>query len=240
MLQNMPLSAKPNVTFYPPAVEIEVFFGGTRDGAKFLSIPVTVDGTLTGNALNSPYQAWIFPGTIMGRVSATQKFANSIIGLTTAAYTAGATTLTVSAATAAEIVRRIGTTGTLTFTGTSVALGTVYVQQTAYSAVNTTSGVITLTAMTYAIVSGSCVGASDGSQQALTVVCDLNGLKLVDGTNINRIDVYDPQLLQSGGLLNDNGTFQNWPADIATRNFLRSQISAFVGGVTFYGTDIGQ
>jgi hypothetical protein len=86
------------------------------------------------------------PGLLMGQVTATKKWRPSIIGVTTGALAGGGTSITLSAAQAVELVRRVGATGTFTLLGPTAANGTA--RQTtgvAYSAVDTTTGVVTIT-----------------------------------------------------------------------------------------------
>lgn len=107
-----------------------------------------IDGIKSRDPGNTPYTDSLRAGLIMGRVTASpNRYANSFFGTTTGALAAGGTSITVSAAQAAEIVRRIGATGNITLTGPSSANGTDTRQATvAYSAVNTTTGVVTITA----------------------------------------------------------------------------------------------
>ncbi|HYH67513.1 MAG TPA: hypothetical protein VD866_22640 [Urbifossiella sp.] len=109
--------------------------GGIIDGAKARD-PGNTDDTLALRA-----------GLPMGRVTASGKYANSFLGVTSGALTNSGTTVTVSAAQAAEIVRRVGLTGTLYLIGPPTAAGTVRVLTATYSAVNTTTGAITITAL---------------------------------------------------------------------------------------------
>jgi hypothetical protein len=80
-------------------------------------------------------------GMPMGRITATNKWAPSIIGQLGAALSASATNLvTLSAAQAAEITRRIGATGTFKLTGPSSAAGTVRTLTVTFSSVGAGSG----------------------------------------------------------------------------------------------------
>ncbi len=99
----------------------EVFYSG-REFAQFWAPPLTVDGTLSDNPQNYPYDWLLFAGTLMGRVTATGKYATSVLGQTTVAYTASATSLTTDLNTAREITRRIGASGTFKVTGPRLAL----------------------------------------------------------------------------------------------------------------------
>lgn len=88
------------------------------------------------------------PGLFMGQtgvLSTTQKWAPSFFGKTTAVTLHGGTTVTVGTAQATEIVRRVGSTGSLNIVGPSVTGGPAKVGRLTYSAVNTGTGAITVT-----------------------------------------------------------------------------------------------
>lgn len=86
-------------------------------------------------------------GLVMAWNSTTKAYTNFIIGTSSAALTGAGTTLTINAAGATELVRRVGSTGTFTLTGPEAAAGTVQQRTVTYSAVNTTTGAITITAL---------------------------------------------------------------------------------------------
>jgi hypothetical protein len=115
----------------------------------FLANGAVVDGAKTrdpGNSADSTRT--IRPGTLMGRLTASpNRYANSVIGVTSGALTGAGTSITLSAAAAAELVRRNGVTGTFKLTGPPAAAGVVQTRTATYSAVNTDTGVVTLTAL---------------------------------------------------------------------------------------------
>src|SRR5580700_261759 len=167
---------KPGVVGNYDSQPREVFYSG-REFAQFWAPPVTVDGTNSSNPLNAPYTWLLWAGTPMGRVTATGKYANSILGLTAAAIASGATSITTDINTAAEIVRRIGANGTFQLTGPPATAGTVASQVITYSAVNTTTGVITCTASSAAAVGASFIQPTDGSESIVTLLCEVDGLQ---------------------------------------------------------------
>lgn len=227
---NVP-NGKPGVLGNYVATPREVFFSG-RQRAQFVAAPVTVDGTLTSCPFNAPYTFQILAGTLLGRVTATKKFANSVLGLSSHALATTDTTLQTDVNTAAEIVRRIGASGTFKLTAPPTAGGTVATQVVTYSAVNTTTGVVTITATGTAAVSGALIQPTDGSENILTMVTDVYGIKVTDQLNVNRVDVFDPQLLLGGGTINSQYII-NYPADPSLQAFVKSAIKSFCGGVTF-------
>jgi hypothetical protein len=222
---------KPGVVGYYDSQPREVFYSG-REFAQFWAPPVTIDGTNSSNPLNSPYTWLLWAGMPMGRITATAKYANSILGLSSAAAASGATSITTDVNTAAEIVRRIGANGTFKLTGPPTAGGTVAVQIVTYSAVNTTTGVITCTALSAAAVTASLIQPTDGSETILTLLCETDGLQIVDQTHTNRVDVFCGTLLAGGGTIN-TGMIVNYPSDSSLKAYVKSALKAMCTGVTF-------
>lgn len=168
-------------------------------------------------------------GLLMGMISATGLWANSIIGVTSAAYTSGGTQLTVSAAQATELVRRIGTSGTFKTVGPPTAAGTVAVTSTTYSAVNTTTGVITVTSLGVDKISGSWVMPTDGSETIRSFMPDGFPTPVVnsDGT---RITVQYPMVPVAGII--ESSALINWPSDTSMQTYLKDALNA-VGKYVF-------
>jgi hypothetical protein len=109
-----------------------------------LPFSATIDGTLTRDPDNptTSRSDVLRDGLPMGQVTSTLKYANAIIGQLSAACATGATTLTcLTTAEAAEIVRRIGASGTLNLTGPATAGGAVRTILTTFSAVGSGSAV---------------------------------------------------------------------------------------------------
>ena len=106
-----------------------------------------VKGTKARDIGNTDETNVLRPGLIMAQHPTNKDYANWIIGVSTGALAGTGTTLTVSAAQAAELVRRVGSTGTFVLTGPEAASGTVQQKTVTYSAVNTTTGDITITAL---------------------------------------------------------------------------------------------
>jgi hypothetical protein len=127
-----------------------VYFGQAR-ADDFLPAGLVIDSTKSRDPLNSTRAHELRAGLLLGQVSSTKKLASAIIGLSSAALASGGTTLSSSAATATEIVRRIGTSGTLTLTGPSTAGGTVRSKTVTFSNVNTSTGDITITSPSSAV-----------------------------------------------------------------------------------------
>ncbi len=227
-------NGKPGVQATYTATPREVFLAN-RQFAQFVATPVTIDGTLSSNPLNAPFTWLLFAGTAMGRVTATGKYANSILGCITAAYahTGGTnTTLTTDVNTAAEIVRRIGASGTFKLTAPPAAGGTVVTQVITYSAVNLTTGAITITAGSADAISGAYIQPTDGSESIVTLICDAWGIKVTDQLNTTRVDVFDPQLLAAGGTINV-ASVVNYPTDTSLKAWFKAGIRAACPAVNF-------
>lgn len=109
-----------------------------------------IDGSESRDAGNTGNTDILRVGTIMAQNAATGLYAPWRRAVTTADLAGAGTTLTVSAADAAEIVRGIGSSGTFVLTGDNRTNSTIapIVQRTVtYSNVNTTTGAITITAL---------------------------------------------------------------------------------------------
>lgn len=187
----------------------------SKEGARYLPAGRVIDGTASRDPLNTGDISTLRPGMIMGKITATGKYANSIIGKTTVATASAATTVTVGTATAVEIVRRVGATGTLRLIGPPSAAGTVAVLSVTYSAVVTSTGVLTVTATTAAAVIDSPITANDGSGVGMAVLDNFVRVTDVDGNNL---DAQGAKLLVSGII--DETQLLNWPADASTRTYI--------------------
>ena len=226
-------NGKPGVLTTYTASPREVFLAN-RQFAQFIAQPLTIDGTLSGNPLNSPNDWLLFAGTLLGKVTASGKYAPSIIGPTSVAYshTTSNTTLSTDVATAKEIVRRIGNSGTLKLTGPPAAAGTVATQTVTFSAVNTSTGAITITALSADAVTASLIQPADGSETIVTMLCDAWGKKVADQLNSTRVDVFDSQLLAAGGTIN-TAMIVNYPGDASLKSWLKSALKVTCPGVNF-------
>ena len=107
----------------------------------FFPVGSSIDGSNSADPDNPTGRTDVIrDGMPMGKITATNKYAPSIIGQVATAYN-GSTTLTLmSTAEVAEIVRRIGATGTFKLTGPASAAGTVRTLTVAYSATGSGSG----------------------------------------------------------------------------------------------------
>ena len=173
----------------------------------FLPFAATIDGTLTRDPDNPTTSRTdvLRDGLPMGQVSATLKYANSIIGVLAAAVANGATQLNcLTSYEAAEITRRIGSSGTFYVTGPPTAGGTVRSILATFSAVGSgtpvncvqtitwnsqpTAGTFTITAMykdgvTYKTTAAIAFGATLATvQTALNAVLGTSAVAVTGTT----------------------------------------------------------
>lgn len=182
-----------------------------------------IDGSKSRDPLHTGNLDILRAGMLMGRITASGKYAPCFIGKVTADYTSGATSLTVSPATAVEIVRRVGATGTLLGFGAPTATGTVVQFAVIYSAVNVTTGVLTITNIGANVDEGALLGAGDGSMIPVAVIGDGYGIKVTDDDAVS-IDVpFNPMVI--GGVL-DVTQVPNWPETEDTT--LRAYVKAYI------------
>lgn len=166
-----------------------IFVGGQIEMVPTFSV---MDGSKSRDPDNSDDVTILRAGLIIGKVTASGKYAPSIIGLTQAAATAstGTVTLSLTAAAATEVARRVGATGTLTLIGGTTGTGTVALQTVTFNSVtvNGTSSSVLLASLAADVASKSVVADTDGSQAPLTVLAHEYGLPVTDmsGTSIDQ------------------------------------------------------
>lgn len=147
-----------------------------------------IDGSKSRDTGHTGYLDILRPGTLMGRITATGKYAPCFMGQVATDYTSGGTSLSVGAACATEILRRVGSSGVLTVVGAPTAGGTVAIHTVAFSAVNTSTGVLTITNIGANVDDGALVCAADGSHLPKAIIGDGYGIKVTDEDG-NSVDV---------------------------------------------------
>jgi hypothetical protein len=197
-------------------------------GGKFIS------GGASRDPSNSVDVTRLQAGLLMGKISTVVNslgtvgyYAPSVIDVTAGAIAAGATSLTVSAAGGAELLRRLTATGSITITGPTTAGGTVLSETVAMSAVSG-AGVVTVGATVNGYVAGSFIQPTDGSQDPLTFLPNGWPIPVTDSTGTVQdvefaelpIDcIVDPTLL-----------LPVWPADAGLRDWIMNRLSRPGGG----------
>lgn len=205
-------------------------------GAMYMPAGRVLDGSKARDPLNTGDLDVLRPGLLIGKITSGGKFAPSILGVTTVAYASGATvntTLTVSAATATEIVRRIGSSGTFKISGPPSAAGTVATATVTFSAVNTSTGVITITALAANYIAGSFIRPADGSETILGILDQ--HLKVTDPDGTSQDTVLSRLLV--GGMI-DASQILNWPSDTSLVAWVKTQLRA-VGMAYTFDDDFG-
>ena len=201
----------------------------TEAGARYIPGGKVIDGALSRDPGNTGDVDVLRAGLVMGMVTASGKFAPSVLGVLQAAYDkdttgGGALQLSVGAACATEIVRRIDTTGTFKLTGPPSAAGTVVVGTTVtYSAVNTTTGMVTISLLGADYIAGSWVQPTDGSEAPLAMIPDMYGLKVTDEDSVNLASVEFAKALIGGTI--DTSQVINIPSDTSLKRWLKAAIN---------------
>ena len=200
--------------------------------AQFLPGLRTIDGSRSRDPLNSPDVDVLRAGMVFGKTTSGNggKYAPSILGVLLNAAAAAATSLTVSAAVATELVRRIGASGTFKLTGPPTAAGTVATQTVTYSAVNTSTGVITCTAIGAAAIAGSFVQPTDGSETPITLLGNRWGVKVTDLSGASA-DTLEDQFLIAAHVKTAN--IVNYPTDTSLIAWLKAALRTNCPAMTF-------
>lgn len=168
-------------------------------------------------------------GLLMGQITASGLYAPSIVGALASAYTSGGTTLSVSAAVATELDRLLGQSGTaeMVAIGPPTAAGTVAVTNITHSAINTTTGDITVSSLGVDKVAGTLIGINDGRYTPLTMIGDrLNayGIRVTDNSNAS-IDVEFSEFPIAGLVISAN-LLPVWPSDTSIQAWIFTQLNA--------------
>lgn len=179
-----------------------------------------IDGAKTRDPNNTDARD-IRAGTLMGIVTATGKYANTVIGSLSADAAAAATTVNIGLAEAAELVRRVGATGTLRFVGPPTAGGTVATFTETYSAVNVGTGDVTVSALDAALEASSFVTANDGTHLPVTFIPDGWGEYIPEDS----VDIPFSYLPIRGNV--DTSKLLPFPADLAIRQWIRDRLRDF-------------
>lgn len=205
-------------------------------GPELLPSGIVIDGSKSRDPLNTGHVDTLRDGLVLGKITASGMYAPTIIGVLTEAFdTDGSfnTTMMVSAATATEIVRRIGSSGTFKAIGPPTAAGVVASTTVTFSNVNTSTGAITVTDPNVDKIAGTFICATDGSEEPLGLLTGNNGTGVkvtdVDG---NSVDV--PAQLAIGGMVAASGII-NYPTDTSLLAWLKSKLNGGDGTENAHG-----
>lgn len=224
----------PKVSTRVNAVHRIVFRQG--DWLSELSSGKIIDGANSRDSGNTGDLDVLRAGLLMGKITTGGKYAPSILGVLTGAYTSGGTTLTVSAAQAVEIARRVGTsgTGTLNAIGPPSAGGTVATTAITFSAVNTGTGDITVTSLGVNKIAGTFITAADGTESPRTMIPDGYGVKVTDVDGSTNLSV-PFALFPIAGVITATQLLPVWPSDTSLQNWVRDRLNDFGKFVLDYG-----
>lgn len=212
-------------------------------------IPRMIDGSQARDPDNTITSVELRPGLLLGKITSTASgavtvptiglYGASVMGALTGAIT-NATTQTAGTVTLAqgtEIIRRLGSSGTLVITGSPTATGVVVSNTIVYSAIalGASTAVITWTAPSTAYVAGSWLGANDGSAVPTTV---LEGggynTRATDGFTGSNILAQNPRVpITCKPFFTTN--IINYPASANTGliSYLKTKIRTIVPGAMF-------
>lgn len=213
-------------------------FGGSVKGFK--PGGGLIDCVKARDVTNTDSQLALRAGLLMGSLTANGRFVNSFGGVTAGAYAATATSLSIGAVGAAELLRRNGATGNLTLIGPAVAnTDPVLVTTIPYTAIDTGTGVVTVDGTgTPAAVVGSLWGFADGSQYPDSVINDgfPRAVALTAaGTDVPGGTVAWPDIPDAGELVEDY--FLPAVTDLAIIRWLRKTL---IGDPTVSGQTAGK
>ncbi len=200
------------------------------DGSERHAVGYRVlDGVRSGDPLQSPTSV-VGGGRPLGRITSGGKYRPWYVGLTNAAASSGATSITVTAAVATEMARLIAAGGTqsVVFIGPPSAAGTVAV----LAAVNCTaasSTTLTVAAIGANLASGSLICINDGSQTVRGLQADGWGLDCLDEDGA-RIDAQLRLLI--GGHVDPTRIPDYSSMDTSVQTYLKTQLKT-VGPFTF-------
>ncbi len=185
-----------------------------------------IRGALSRDPLNTNDLDVLRAGMVMGKITSGGKYAPAIIGALATAHNSSGTTrtsLTVPAAVAVEIVRRLGSAATLNIIGPPTANGTIATETVTYSAVNVSTGVITVTDLSNDYVVGSLIQPVDGSQIPLFIIGNGYGLKVTDRDDID-IDVDWAEPVAGGEI--DASQILNYGSDTTVQTWIKAKLNA--------------
>ncbi len=189
-----------------------------------------IDGSLSRDPGNTGDPHVLRAGVLMGKITTGGKYAPSIIGPVSSAFTAAETRIKTSAAIATEVARRLGTSGTLNITGPPAAAGTVDTSAVTYSAVDTSTGYITVTALGTTFIDGSFIQPTDGSQTIKTFTLPETGIKVTSDDSANANIQF--KLIPVGGIL-DASQLIDWPTDTSLIAHIKAALRASAKGFVF-------
>lgn len=198
----------------------------SAQGAVHLPAGVVIDAAKSRDTANTGNVDILRPGLILGKVTASSKYAPSILGQLAALHDTSVvtTTLTLPAAIVTEIARRIGPSGTFKLVGPPTAAGTVATETVTYSAI-ASSTTLTITATAADFAAGSLILPSDGAESFRLILDSELKVTTASGTNA---DAQAPRVLLAGLINTDSLT--HYSTDTSVKTWIKSQLNATTTG----------
>ena len=199
----------------------------TTQGVIRMPKMVSIDGTLSGDAGNTPDVDVLRAGVLMGKITTGGKYRNSIVGKSNLAYTDNELAIQMDLATATEIARlkTAGGGGNLSmlFIGPPTAGGTVAETAITVTAVTLNGATSTVTVADLGLnkVTDSLLCLADGSKTPVAIVEDSYGILLSDIDKVRK-DVPLDRLVVAGVV--DVNQIVNYPADASTKAWVKAQL----------------
>lgn len=186
-----------------------------------------IDGSESRDPSNTGDLGVLRAGLLMGRDSSSGLYAPCFIGVLQSAYTSGGTSITVTAAQAVELERLVGQSGSseLVAIGAPTATGTVAVTAVSHSAINTTTGVLTISDMGVDKTAGTFIGINSNTKYIpRTFIPDGTGIKVLDIDGTTSVDV--PFAMPISGMILTANILPGWPAAANTtlQNYIRDNL----------------
>lgn len=201
-----------------------------RAGSDYLPGGRIIDGSESRDPGNTGNLGVLRAGLLMGQITSTGLYAPTIVGVLASAYTSGGVSLTVTAAQAVELDRLVGQSGTaeLVAIGPPSAAGTVATTDITHSAINTSTGVITVSSLGVNKIAGTFICVKDGRQTPITFIPDNDyGVPVTDQDG-NSVDVSFPRMPITGVI--DSSQIINWPSDTSLRSWIVASLNGAAGG----------
>ncbi len=191
-----------------------------REGGRIIAGDYSRDPANTGDI------DMLRAGLVLGKRSSDDKYAPSIIGVLPSAHDGSGTTntsMTVGTAAATEINRRIGSSGTFKVTGPPSASGTVATTTVTFSAVNTSTGIVTISDIAVDKIEGSFIQPTDGSEDPLALLGNGFPVQVTDEDRSTDIDASCGRILIGGRI--DVSQIINYPSDSSLKTWIKSELN---------------
>lgn len=212
------VNSLPGISAIRVATPRIIFKGGNVE--EWLPGGKIIKATKSADPDNTSAIRLLRAGLIMGKITSGGLYAPSIMGLSDAAYAAGATSLTVTSQLGVELVRRIGASGTFKIVGPPGASGVVAQETVTYSAVSSTT--VTVTALANSYVTGSLIMPTDGSENPISFIDADYGILVLDQFGADEDKAW-PKVPIMATVITAN--IVNYPADTSTQNWLKGMMS---------------